>query len=72
MKAKLENGTMKFYKTKEVEVEKLTPKEANKAFDAFTETLYDLVGEDEWVDVLKYIRDFSLEACENYHVKEEL
>lgn len=70
MKAKLENGTMKFYETKEVEVKKLTPKKANKAFDDFAETLYELVGEDKWVDVLKYIRDFSLEACDNYDVKD--
>lgn len=68
MKVKLTNGTVKLYETREVEIEKLSPEEANKYFEAFIETLYEAVGEDSWTDVLKYIKEFADEACENYNV----
>ena len=70
MKATLSQGTMKLYETKEVEIETLTSEKAISLWDAFTQTLYDSIDDDcEWVDVLKHIRDFSKEACENYQLK---
>lgn len=72
MKAKLNQGTMKLYETKEVEIETLTSEKAISLWDAFTQTLYDSIDDDgyEWEDVLKHIRDFSKEACENYGIKD--
>ena len=68
MKTKLKNNTMFLYETKEVEVKSLTPKEANKHLDAFLDALFDVVGEDEWTEVIEYMRDYSVEACNNYKV----
>lgn len=72
MKAKLNQGTMKLYETKEVEIETLTSEKAISLWDAFTQTLYYSIDDAdcEWVDVLKHIRDFSKEACENYGIKD--
>lgn len=68
MKLTLDNGKMKIFEVKEVEVENLTVEEANNVFDVFTETLYEAVGEAEWTDVLEYIKQFSDEACKNFNV----
>ena len=70
-KATLSQGTMKIYETKEVEVQILTHEQAIDFWDAFTQSLYDSIDDDcEWQYVLKHIRDFSKEACENYGIKD--
>jgi len=72
MNIKLQKGKITLCKMQEVEVTEMTAEEAIETLDLFMEALYEAVPDDllcnKWSDVLRHMRKYAQDACDNYNI----